>query len=44
MQISTQLCQALVWVDCEMTGLGAEGGPGPDTLLEAAALNWGEAG
>jgi len=29
---------ALVWVDCEMTGLGADGGPGEDTLLEVAVL------
>ena len=27
--------QALVWVDCEMTGLGSDGGPGDDSLLEA---------
>lgn len=33
-----RLPEALVWVDCEMTGLGAEGGPGPDTLLEVAVL------
>jgi oligoribonuclease len=29
---------ALVWIDCEMTGLGAEGGPGNDVLLEVACL------
>eukprot|EP00746_Dinoflagellata_sp_MGD_P076438 gnl/MRDRNA2_/MRDRNA2_30784_c0_seq1.p1 gnl/MRDRNA2_/MRDRNA2_30784_c0~~gnl/MRDRNA2_/MRDRNA2_30784_c0_seq1.p1 ORF type:complete len:206 (+),score=45.13 gnl/MRDRNA2_/MRDRNA2_30784_c0_seq1:131-748(+) len=29
---------ALVWVDCEMTGLGGEGGPGNDALLEVACL------
>ncbi|CAE7222672.1 REXO2 [Symbiodinium natans] len=37
----TELCgegRALVWVDCEMTGLGGEGGPGPDTLLEVAVI------
>jgi len=28
----------LVWVDCEMTGLGGEGGPGGDSLLEVACL------
>ncbi len=27
--------KALVWVDCEMTGLGSDGGPGDDSLLEA---------
>lgn len=32
------LQDALVWVDCEMTGLGGEGGPGGDTLLEIAVL------
>eukprot|EP00435_Cladocopium_sp_Y103_P011121 s1960_g2.t2 len=36
--LSTGPKHALVWVDCEMTGLGAEGGPGPDTLLEVAVL------
>ncbi|CAE8649946.1 unnamed protein product, partial [Polarella glacialis] len=30
--------EALVWVDCEMTGLGADGGPGADALLEVACL------
>ena len=30
--------EALVWVDCEMTGLGGEGGPGDDALLEVAVL------
>mmetsp|Transcript_31062 Transcript_31062/g.58247 ORF Transcript_31062/g.58247 Transcript_31062/m.58247 type:complete len:251 (-) Transcript_31062:38-790(-) len=30
--------EALVWVDCEMTGLGGDGGPGSDTLLEVAVL------
>ena len=29
---------ALVWVDCEMTGLGAHGGPGDDVLLEIAVI------
>jgi len=29
---------ALVWVDCEMTGLGSEGGPGNDSLLEVACI------
>jgi len=33
-----KLRDALVWVDCEMTGLGGEGGPGQDTLLEVACL------
>ena len=28
--------EALVWVDCEMTGLGGDGGPGADTLLEVS--------
>lgn len=28
----------LVWVDCEMTGLGGGGGPGEDSLLEVAVL------
>eukprot|EP00927_Polykrikos_kofoidii_P031094 TRINITY_DN26741_c0_g1_i1.p1 TRINITY_DN26741_c0_g1~~TRINITY_DN26741_c0_g1_i1.p1 ORF type:complete len:239 (-),score=47.43 TRINITY_DN26741_c0_g1_i1:38-658(-) len=32
------LGDALVWVDCEMTGLGGEGGPGNDTLLEVAVI------
>ena len=29
---------ALVWVDCEMAGLGSDGGPGNDHLLEVAVL------
>mmetsp|Transcript_30077 Transcript_30077/g.70108 ORF Transcript_30077/g.70108 Transcript_30077/m.70108 type:complete len:254 (+) Transcript_30077:38-799(+) len=33
-----KLQDALVWVDCEMTGLGAAGGPGNDVLLEVACL------
>ncbi|CAK9087572.1 Oligoribonuclease [Durusdinium trenchii] len=33
-----RLPEALVWVDCEMTGLGEEGGPGQHTLLEVAVL------
>jgi len=32
------LQDALVWVDCEMTGLGADGGPGNDRLLEVACI------
>lgn len=28
----------LIWVDCEMTGLGDEGGPGGDSLLEVACF------
>lgn len=32
------LTEALVWVDCEMTGLGADGGPGKDKLLEVACI------
>ncbi|CAK0897401.1 unnamed protein product, partial [Prorocentrum cordatum] len=32
------LTDALVWVDCEMTGLGSHGGPGADALLEVACL------
>lgn len=33
--------QALVWVDCEMTGLGSDGGPGDDSLLEAGRWSVG---
>eukprot|EP00434_Breviolum_minutum_P025188 symbB.v1.2.022250.t2/scaffold1931.1/size95788/1 len=33
-----RLREALVWVDCEMTGLGSDGGPGDDSLLEVAVL------
>lgn len=33
--------QALVWVDCEMTGLGSDGGPGDDSLLEAGRWSAG---
>lgn len=36
--VAPLLSDALVWVDCEMTGLGADGGPGPDALLEVALL------
>lgn len=32
------LRDALVWVDCEMTGLGGEGGPGDDRLVQVAVL------
>mmetsp|Transcript_100820 Transcript_100820/g.291517 ORF Transcript_100820/g.291517 Transcript_100820/m.291517 type:complete len:202 (+) Transcript_100820:77-682(+) len=35
---SELLRDALVWVDCEMTGLGGDGGPGGDTLLEVACI------
>ena len=36
--VQPKLNDALVWVDCEMTGLGSEGGPGSDVLLEVACL------
>eukprot|EP00930_Biecheleria_cincta_P010683 TRINITY_DN112945_c0_g1_i1.p1 TRINITY_DN112945_c0_g1~~TRINITY_DN112945_c0_g1_i1.p1 ORF type:complete len:243 (-),score=61.95 TRINITY_DN112945_c0_g1_i1:3-731(-) len=35
---SSGLEEALVWIDCEMTGLGGGGGPGDDQLLEVACL------
>ena len=30
-----------MWVDCEMTGLGSDGGPGDDSLLEAGRWSCG---
>ncbi|OLP80831.1 Oligoribonuclease, mitochondrial [Symbiodinium microadriaticum] len=37
-EVPAKLDEALVWVDCEMTGLGGGGGPGDDTLLEVAVI------